>query len=46
MITLTQNEILEELIKFGVNSEDDLQVFYREYALYLNHEDVSSGENI
>ncbi len=48
MIILTQSEILEQLIKLGITSEEDLQILYREYTLYLNQEPLFSvsGEMI
>ncbi|MBI5676815.1 MAG: hypothetical protein HZC48_13525 [Nitrospirae bacterium] len=46
MKTLTQNEILEELMKLGISSEEDLQISYKEYTLYLNNENLFSGETI
>jgi len=46
MKTLTQNEILEELEKLGITSEEDLQISCKEYIIYLNNENLFSGEKI
>jgi hypothetical protein len=30
-------------MKLGITSEEDLQIFCREYTLYLNNENLFSG---
>lgn len=46
MITLTEHEILEVLAKLGITSQEDMQIFLREYTLYLNQEHFVTDQKI